>query len=287
MIEAWANLIGQLPFSWAQYGFMKNALLAVLLVTPVFAVLGTMVVGNRMAFFTDVLGHSALAGIAIGILCGFRDPTWTMIAMAVALAILVNVFKGMTKASMDTVLGVFLAFMVALGIVILSRQGGFVKYTKYLIGDILAVAPAEIVWLGVIFLAVFVYWYLAGNALILTSINSSLARSRRIKTFLVETGFTILLAIVVMMSIRLVGILIINSLLVLPAAASRNFSRSVRAYTLWSVIFSVASGILGLIASYYWGTASGATIVLFSVGCYLISVLVGRVTSKFIKVPGC
>ncbi|OPY88294.1 MAG: High-affinity zinc uptake system membrane protein ZnuB [Smithella sp. PtaU1.Bin162] len=240
-----------------------------------------------MAFFTDVLGHSALAGIAIGILCGFRDPTWPMIMMAVVLAVLVNVFKGLTRASMDTVLGVFLAFMVALGIVILSRQGGFVKYTKYLVGDILAVSPLEIVWLGFIFLVVFVYWYWAANALILTSINSSLARSRRIRTFLVETGFTILLAVVVMMSIRLVGILIINSLLVLPAAASRNFSRSMRAYTVWAVAFSVASGIMGLIVSYYWGTASGATIVLFSVGFYLVSVWAGRLTSRLGKPPGC
>jgi len=276
MIEAWYSVVNFLPFEWAHYGFMKNALLAILFTTPVFAVLGTMVVSNRMAFFTDVLGHSALAGIAIGIICGVHDPTWTMIVLAIALAVLVNVFKGMTRASMDTVLGVFLAFMVALGIVILSRQGGFVKYTKYLIGDILAISPQEIIWLGIIFLFVFVYWYFAGNVLILTSVSSSLARSRQIRTFLVETCFTILLAIVVMISIRLVGILIINSLLVLPAAASRNFSRSVQAYTFWAVIFSVSSGIIGLITSYYWGTASGATIVLFSVGWYVLSVLAGR-----------
>lgn len=280
MIDVFSGLIGRLPFDWAQYGFMQQALLAVLLVTPVFAVLGTMVVGNRMAFFTDVLGHSALAGIAIGVLCGLHDPTWSMILMAVTLAVLVNVFKGMTRASMDTVLGVFLAFMVALGIVILSRQGGFVKYTKYLIGDILAVSPSEIAWLGCLFVMVFVYWYWAGNALILSSVNGSLARSRRIRTFLVETCFTVLLAIVVMMSIRLVGILIINALLVLPAAASRNFARSMRAYTLWSVIFSTVSGIIGLVASYYWGTASGATIVLFSVGFYLLAVLAGQWSSR-------
>jgi zinc transport system permease protein len=229
-----------------------------------------------MAFFTDVLGHSALAGIAIGILFGIHDPTWPMIIMAVILAVLVNMLKEWTQASMDTVLGVFLAFMVALGITILSREGGFVKYTVYLIGDILAVSVSQITWLAGIFISTVVYWYVAGNALILTSVNSSLARSRRIKTFLVETSFTILLAIVVMLAIRLVGILIINSLLVLPAAASRNFVRDTRSYTLWAVVFSMASGVAGLITSYYWGTASGATIVLFSVGCYMISVLVGR-----------
>src|SRR5208337_5409499 len=102
-----------------------------------------------------------------------------------------NILKGMTRASMDTVLGVFLAFMIALGITILSRQGGFVKFTTYLIGDILAVAPREIAWLTALFVIVFVYWYFAGNALILTSVSGSLARSRRIRTFLIETSFTI------------------------------------------------------------------------------------------------
>ena len=255
---------------------MKNALLAILLITPLFAILGTMVVNNRMAFFTDVLGHSALTGIAIGVLLGFHDPTLSMICLAVVLAIAINLLKDTTRASVDTILGVFMAFIVALGIVILSRQGGFVKYTSYLIGDILAVTPRQIAWFFVIAMVVLGYWYAAGNAMILASVNSSLARSRRINTFLLETGFTILLALVVIVSIRLVGILIINSLLILPAAASRNLARNIHSYTAWAVIISIFSGITGLIVSYYWGTASGATIVLFASGCYGISALLGR-----------
>ena len=278
MIALWYKLADcLLPFDLARYIFIKNALLAVLLVTPIFGVLGTIVVSNRMVFFTEVLGHSALAGIAIGVLCGIHDPTFPMITIAVVLAVLVNVLKGMTHASTDTVLGVFLAFMIALGITILSRQGGFVKFTTYLIGDILTVTPQHIAWIGALFVIVFVYWYFAGNALILTSVSESLARSRRIRTFMVETSFTILLAVVVMVAIRLVGILIINSLLVLPAAAGRNIARSVGSYTALAVAISMLSGITGLFASYYWGTASGATIVLFAVCCYAISALTGRI----------
>jgi len=276
VIEGWYKLLDMLPFSWTHYVFMKNALLAILLITPLFAVLGTMVVGNRMVFFSDVLGHSALTGIAIGVLCGFHDPTPAMIGFAILLSVMVNFFKNVTKASMDTVLGVFFAFIVALGIVILSRQGGFVKYTSYLIGDLLAVSPQQITWFFAITIVVLGYWYIAGNALILTSVNPSLAHSRGVNTFLIETSFTILLAIVVIVSIRLVGILIINSLLVLPAAASRNLSRNTHSYTLGAVIISIFSGIVGLIVSYYWGTASGATIVLFASGCYGISALLGR-----------
>lgn len=261
------------PFSWANYDFMKNALLAILLITPLFAVLGTMVVSNRMVFFAEVLGHSALTGVAIGVLLGFYDPTFPMIALAVALAVCVNLLKNSTRASADTVLGVFFAFIIALGIVILSRAGGFTKYTSYLIGDILAVSPKQIAWFLLIGIIVLLYWYAAGNAMMLTSVNTSLARSRGVNTFFIETSFTILLALVVIISIRLVGILIINSLLVLPAAASRNFAKNMRSYTIWAIIISVVSGITGLIVSYYWGTACGATIVLFAAACYGISAL--------------
>ena len=280
IINLWYRLVDMLPFVWTHYAFMKNALLAVLLVTPCFALLGTMVVNNRMAFFTDVLGHSALTGIAIGVLLGFHDPTLPMIAIAVVLAVSINLLKDTTRASVDTVLGVLFAFIVALGIVILSRQGGFVKYTSYLIGDILVVSPQQIAWFFIIAVVVLAYWLTAANAMILTSVNTSLARSRRINTFLIETSFTILLALVVIVSIRLVGILIINSLLILPAAASRNIARNFHTYTAWAVIISVFSGVAGLIASYYWGTASGATIVIFSAVCYSISALLGR---RFIK----
>ncbi len=280
IIEVWYRLLDTLPFSWTQYLFMKNALLAILIVTPLFAILGTMVVNNRMVFFTDVLGHSALTGIAIGVLLGFHDPTLPMIILAVVLAVSINLLKNVTKTSIDTVLGVFMAFTVALGIVILSRQGGFVKYTSYLIGDILAVTPKQIFWFFLIAAIVSFYWYIAGNAMVLTSVNSSLARSRRVNTFFIETSFTILLAIVVIVSIRLVGILIINSLLVLPAAASRNFTRNMHSYTLGAVIISIFSGIAGLIVSYYWGTASGATIVLFAAVFYGISALLNRRLNK-------
>lgn len=275
IIEAWHRLIGLLPYDWAGYAFMRNALLAVILVTPLFALLGTMVVNKRMVFFTDVLGHSALTGIAIGVLLGFSDPTLPMIILAVALAVSINLLKNVTRADMDTILGVLFAFIVALGIVILSRQGGFAKYTSYLIGDILTVTPKQIGWLFLIAAVVLVYWYSLGNAMILACVNPSLARSRKVNTFLIETGFAILLAVVVTVSIRLIGILIIGSLLVLPAAASRNFTRNVCAYTMWAVVISIFSGIAGLIASYYWGTASGATIVLIAAGCYVVSALFG------------
>jgi zinc transport system permease protein len=267
--------------TWFEFEFMRNALCAVFLIAPLFALLGTVVVSNRMVFFSDVLGHSSLTGIALGCLLGFADPFWAVVIFSVILAVLINFFKAHTHASSDTVLGVFFAVVVAAGIVILSKAGGFAKYSNYLIGDILAVNTGHLWVLGGLLAVVAVYWFFAANALVLMTINQSLARTRRIPVFWLETSFSVVLAVVVAMSIKLVGILIINSLLVLPVAAARLVSRKFSDYTFGAIIISFVSSAAGLICSYYWGTASGATIVLFSAACYgviaLVSILSKRV----------
>ncbi|MFA6320502.1 MAG: metal ABC transporter permease [Candidatus Omnitrophota bacterium] len=269
-----------LPFGWAKYDFMKNAILAVILITPVFALLGTAIISKHMAFFSDVLGHSALAGIAIGVVLGLPDPSVSMIALGVVLAIAVVLFKGTTQAASDTVLGVFFAMVVALGIVILSRGGGFAKYTAYLIGDILTVTPSQVVILALMAVGVLFYCVVCGNKLSMVSVNSSLASSRGINVLLIEISFAVLVALVVTLSIRLVGILIINSLLILPAAASRNIAGDMRRYTMFAVVISLVSGVAGLICSYYWGAASGATIVLFAALFYCLTALLKKIFKK-------
>ena len=98
MIEAWHNLVAQLPFAWAQYAFMQNALLAVLLVTPLFALLGCMVISNQMAFFSEAIGHAALTGIAIGMICGLANPLWSMIALSILLAVGISALRRRTAA---------------------------------------------------------------------------------------------------------------------------------------------------------------------------------------------
>lgn len=267
-------------FSWMQYEFMKNALWAVILITPLFALLGTAVVSKHMAFFSDVLGHSALTGVALGVLLGMSDPFWVMFVFIVILAVGVNIFKGITHSSADTTLGVFFAIAVALGVVILSKGGGFNKFTGYLIGDILTISSKQFFLMAGFFLLILIYWLIFGNQLFLISVNPTLARSRGISISFIETSFVIILAILVAISLRIVGILLINSLLVLPAAAARNLASDMRAYTFWSILISIVSGVSGLILSYYWGTASGATIIIFSAAFYFIAVLLGKFLKK-------
>jgi len=273
-MEIWYAFVDHfLPFAWSQHTFMKNALLAVLLVSPVFAIMGTMVVNNKMAFFSDTIGHSALTGIAIGVLLGFQDPLWIMVIFSVLLAVAISLLKNMTGASTDTVIGAVSATMVALGIVILSRGGGFNKFSRFLVGDLLSINPKEVFLLVFTLMGVTLLWGIMFNKFLLVSINPSLARSRGIPVRLVETLFCITTAVIVTISIQWVGILIINSLLILPAAAARNISRNMRQYHVISILITLTSGVAGLLMSYYWSTATGATIVLFAALFYLGTLL--------------
>ncbi len=272
MIDVLFRIIELLPFQWADYGFMKSALLAVIIVTPCFGLVGTMVVGNRMAFFSDMIGHSALTGIAIGVVLGLSDVRPVMILFAVVLSLGVNIILEKTKASSDTVIGVFSAFTVALGIAILSRGGSFSKYSVYLVGDILSVTRPEILWLFMLLISVLVFWVFFGSYLALISVDRSLAYNRVLSPFIVRTLFSIVVALVVILSIRWVGLLIINSLFILPAASARMLSSSLRGYFLRSVLISLISGITGLIVSFYTGSACGAAIVLCSAAFYILVV---------------
>ena len=265
-MELWYQIVDLLPFSWAEPGsmfFMKNALLAVLVISPLFGVLSTMVVHSRMSFFSDALGHSAFTGMAIGALCGFAEPTGAAVIFAVVFALLFNLVRRRTSMASDTVIGVFSSTAVALGIFI-STLGSrsFTKFNSLLIGDILSVEPGKIVVLALILVLVLALWGMSFNQLMLSAVHPALADSRGIRVFWQETVFSVAIAVVVTLSMTWVGLLVINSLLVLPAAA-RNVSRSMVQYHLVSLLGAVLSGIAGLMTSYYVDSSAGAAITLY------------------------
>ncbi len=279
MIDLTYRIIDLLPFSWVSYEFMKNALISVIIITPCFGLIGTMVVGNRMAFFSDVIGHSALTGIAIGVIMGFTDVRPVMIIFAVILSVAINIILEKTQASSDTVIGVFSASTVALGVALLSRGGSFNKYSVFLIGDVLSVTRTEIFYLVILLMVVILFWVFFGSYLALISVEPSLAYDRMISPFAVRTLFSMLVAVVVILSIKWVGLLIINSLFILPAASARLISGSLRRYYFMSMMISLFSGVSGLIISFYSGSACGASIVLCSASVY-IAVLTVRGVRK-------
>ncbi|HBA83771.1 MAG TPA: ABC transporter [Verrucomicrobia bacterium] len=270
---AWASWVGALPFDWAQFSFMQNALLAVVLVTPLFALLGCLVIQNQMAFFSDAIGHAALTGIALGVLLGIGNPLWSMIAFALLLALGITLLRRYSAVPTDTIISLMMAFTVALGVVLLSRGGGFANYSRFLIGDILTVSPSEIHGLGILLAVVVLLWTTLFNSFFLTFLNRSLAKSRGIRVWVLEGIFAAVVAVVVTVCIQWVGLLVINSLLILPAAAARNMAVGLRSYHLMALAISLVSGLAGLIFSFYWGTATGATIVLFAMAFFIVSLV--------------
>ena len=228
-------LSSALPFSWADYKFMVNAFVAVLLIAPL-----------------------------MGVLLGIKNEMISLVAFGVFLALIITRVKNKGNTSSDTVISVFSSTSVAVGLLVLSYGGSFSKYSAYLVGDILSVTGTEILSLFITLIAVIIIWSLIYNKLLVISVNRELAASRGIKTAVYENIFVIVVAVVVMMSIKWVGILLINSLLILPAAAARNISKNSRQYLISSVILSLVCGVSGLLISFYGDTSAGATIVTVS-----------------------
>lgn len=262
-MQLWYAICDLLPIELLQWDFMKNAFLAIIIMCPLFGLVSTMIVTGKMSFFSDALGHSAFTGIAIGCICGIGNPTWVAVVFSVVFALLFSFVRSRSTQTADTLIGVFSSTAVALGIFIATFGGGsFTKYNTYLIGDILSVTPGQIGMLAIILLSVILFWVIFNNKMVLTNIYPQLASSRGISTGLMQTVFTTVIAVIVTLAISWVGLLILNSLLVLPGAASRNVSKNLKHYHLFSVIFALVAGMAGLVVSYYLGTSAGASICL-------------------------
>ena len=279
-MNLWYTICQLTGIEMLQWHFMCNALLALLLMAPLFGLMSTMVVTGRMSFFSDALGHSAFTGIAIGCIFGMTMPIWAAVIFSLLFSLLFSFVRSRSNQAADTLIGVFSSAAVALGIFVATWGGGsFTKYNKYLIGDILSITPGEIGLLALILVAVLVLWALLSNRLTLTVVYPQLASSRGIPIALSQTLFSAAIAVVVTLTISSVGLLILNSLLVLPGASARNVAKNMRQYHIFSVLFALIAGILGLILSYIWGVSAGAAISL-------TLALIFAVTFCFRKVRG-
>ena len=271
MMSYWHDLTARLPFEWAQYGFMRTALLAVLIVSPLFALMGTLVVNNRMAFFSDAIGHASLTGVGLGVLLGLADPFWALLGFGLILGFAIISLQRFTRSTMDTVISLSMSFSIALGVALLSRGGNFNKFTRYLVGDLLSITPTEVAQLFLTLVVVGGGVALTYNRILLVGLNESLGRSRGLSPWWTQVLFCAAVVMVVVMNLSWVGLLIVNSLLIVPAAAARNIAGNARQYVAIAIGIALVSGIAGLILSYYANTATGASIVLVAIACYIVT----------------
>lgn len=263
-MSLWYGICDLIPLELLSWDFMRNALLAILLMAPLFGLMSTMIVTGKMSFFSDALGHSAFTGIAIGCLCGMSFPIWAAVGLSVLFALLFTYVQRQSNQAADTIIGVFSSTAVALGIFIATLGGGsFTKFNRYLIGDILSVTPMEIGLLALVLALVVIFWILASNRLVLTAVHPQLASSRGINLGRSQAAFTVAIAIVVTLAISWVGLMVINSLLVLPAAAARNISKNLKQYHCVSILSALIASLLGLVTAYYLDCSVGAVISLY------------------------
>ena len=258
------------------YTFIKNALIAILLASPIFAIIGTMIVNNKMAFFSDALGHSALTGIAIGMLLGISNANISIVIFAIVFALILNYVKNKTSYGTDTIISVFSSIAMAIGLALLGRMGEFNKYSNYLVGDLLSISKQELVYLAIAFVLAIIFWIFTFNKINAISVNKMLAKSKGINVTIVDNLFSVVTAIIVMISIRWIGILLINSMVILPAASSRNISKDMREYHTNAIIIALVSGVLGLIISYYLNVPTGPMIVIILGIVYLFTFLLRK-----------
>jgi len=257
--------------------WMQRALLGALFLAPLCALLGVFVTARRMAFFSDTISHAGLTGVALGAWLGLVDPTWPLIAVSLAVAAAIYWLKENTELVTDSIMALLLSGSVAAGLIILSllktRPGDL---HAYLFGDILAMGSAEVWQAGVLCLVVAlgVFWRLSELSLI--TAQEEMAQVCGVPVRRLNYLFVIVLTLTVAVTIRLLGIILVTSLLVIPPAAARNLSRNLRQQIVLSIGAGFIGGVGGVMLSYLFNVPCGASIVLSCIALFLLTLIASR-----------
>lgn len=287
------------------HGYELAALLSVLLVSTVCGLVGSLVVGNRMAFFSDAMSHCAFAGISLGLVIALLSGVeadsdkldWVvplvMSGFGVVIGLGIAFVRQYTGLTSDTVIGVFFAGSLGLGAMLLTafQDRRVFDPEKFLFGSPILVRESDLILLGVVLILTLVSLTFRYNQFLLASVSPSLAKSRGIAVEFNNYAFIVLLALIVNFSICAVGVLLINAMLVLPAATASNAARSMRQMFRLSVFLSIFTGWLGLIISQAMRIEIGpggpkkvgvsGTIICLGVVCFVISMAFPMMRRRF------
>ncbi|WP_207894970.1 metal ABC transporter permease [Marinobacterium mangrovicola] len=277
-VQSWAEA-GLLPSSLA-YGFAVNALLAGVIIGPVLGLLGTLVVVKRHAFFSEAVGHSAMTGVAIGILLGepYSGPYGALFGYCLLFGLGLNYLRNRTGLSADTLIGVFLSMSLALGAAVLLVLAGRINVhilENVLFGSILTVSGVDIALLAVVALLVTVPMVLFYNRFMLASFNPALAQVRQVPVKALDYLFVILVTLVTVASVKVIGAILVGALLVIPAAAAKILATSLSRFVGLSMLFSLIATLCGILIPMEMELPipSGAAIILVAGSLFLLSVL--------------
>ncbi|SHI32600.1 metal ABC transporter permease [Pollutimonas bauzanensis] len=277
-IQAWAAG-GYLPASLT-YGFVVNAVLAGFIIGPILGGLGTLVVVKRFAFFSEAVGHSALTGVAIGILMGepYTGPYGSLFGYCLLFGILLNYLRNRTGLAPDTLIGVFLSISLALGASVLLVLAGRINVhilENVLFGSVLTVNNHDLSVLAVVALLTAALALPYYNGLMLASFNPQLAAVRRVPVKALDYLFVALVTIVTVASVKVIGAILVGALLVIPAACARMLSPSLRSFFWLSVLIATVSTLAGILLPIELDlpVPSGAAIILVSGALFMLAAI--------------
>jgi zinc transport system permease protein len=265
-----------LPFECMEARFMQQALLGLVLLAPMAAAMGVQVVNFRMAFFSDAISHSAFAGVALGLVLSV-SAQWTMPAFGLMVGLGIMAVQRRSTLSSDTIIGVFFSAVIAFGLAVVSRDRNVARdLQRFLYGDILTIGDGDILALIALFVILMAFQAWGYNRMLYVGLNPVLAKAHRVQVAVYQYLFAGLLSLVVIFSVWAVGVLLVTAMLIVPAAAARNFARSAGGMFWWAVAVSFSSSVAGLLVSAQdWArTATGATIILCSCLWFLASAAV-------------
>ena len=241
--------------------YILNALYAGICVSIIGGGLGCFVIWKRMAYFGDSLSHSSLLGIALGIALGINTTIGTFFICCLFAGLLVYL-QNKRILSNDTLLGILAHSSLSIGIVSISLLEKTVNLDSYLFGDILTVTSNELVWFFIATLFVITVLYFIWQKLVLLTIDENIAKSEKVNTNVIWAVFLTLLIIFVATCVKIVGILLVTSMLIIPAASARQISKSPLQMAVFSSLIGVLSVVLGLFLSIFFDTPTGPTVIM-------------------------
>ena len=278
LIQEWASA-GYLPEALA-YGFVINALIAGVMIGPVLGGLGTLVVVKRFAFFSEAVGHAALTGVAIGILLGepYTGPYGSLFGYCLLFGILLNFLRNRTGLAPDTLIGVFLSVSLALGASLLLMLAGKINVhilENVLFGSVLTVSAQDLLVLGIVAVLVLALALPLYNRIMLASFHPQLAAVRGVAVKTLDYLFVVLVTLVTVASVKVIGAILVGALLVIPAAAARLVSQSLKGFFFISVLIATVSTLCGILLPIVFDlpVPSGAAIILVAGVCFALAAL--------------
>jgi zinc transport system permease protein len=254
--------------------FLLRALLAGIGVALVAGPLGSFVVWRRMAYFGDTLAHSALLGVALGFLLGINAELG-IIAVCLTLALVLVALQHQKRLATDTLLGILSHSALSLGLVAIAFLETLrVDLLAYLFGDVLAVTSTDLYWIYGGGCAALLVLAAVWRPLLAATVHEELARVEGVPVTGVHLAYMVLIALIIAVALKIVGILLITSLLIIPAAAARRFARSPEAMALYAALLGCAAVAGGLYGSLHWDTPSGPSIVVAAALIFVLSTLI-------------